>query len=171
MALTSLIARICGVLGVLAAVGATATWLLAPELPGLRTLTLMAAVGLGSWLYLDWPAIRRFLASRGGVESARAVLIVILRADRRPSARPGAHYLGVLPVVRHVVLGARCVRRRCIGGQQRACTRIQRVAQQRQRSEVSRCRHRYSSSNTPTTSTVFMDTHPFQCSSSYQVRR
>jgi len=78
MALTSLIARICGVLGVLAAVGATATWLLAPELPGLRTLTLMAAVGLGSWLYLDWPAIRRFLASRGGVESARAVLIVIL---------------------------------------------------------------------------------------------
>lgn len=78
--MTALIARICGVLGAFAAVGALATWVLAPELPGLRTLSLMGAVGLGSWLYLDWPTVRRFLASRGGMEAGRAALIVLLAA-------------------------------------------------------------------------------------------
>ncbi|MCO4769176.1 MAG: Gldg family protein [Deltaproteobacteria bacterium] len=78
--MTALIARIVGLLGALAAAVGLAALFVAPELPGLRTLALMALVGLGSWLYLDWPALSRWAASHGGMESARAGLLILVGA-------------------------------------------------------------------------------------------
>jgi len=103
--MTALIARLIGVLGALAAVVTLGALAAAPELPGLRTLGLTAAVGLGGWLYLDWPAVSSWVRSRGGLEAARAALLVLLggailsvavalvsRADPRWDLSPGGRH-------------------------------------------------------------------------------
>jgi len=74
--MTAFIARTTGLLGALAAIAVLVSFVLVPELPGLRTLALTAVVGIGGWLYLDWPAISRAAAARGGMEAARAVLLI-----------------------------------------------------------------------------------------------
>ena len=78
--MTALIARVIGALGLLALVASLAMTVLAPELPGLRTLYATAAVGLAGWLYLDWPAVVRFAASRGGLEAVRSVALLVVLA-------------------------------------------------------------------------------------------
>lgn len=74
--MTTLIARMTGVLGALAAIACLVALVLVPELPGLRTLALTAVVGLGGWLYLDWPTVSRAAAARGGLEAARSLLLI-----------------------------------------------------------------------------------------------
>jgi hypothetical protein len=80
VAVTAVLARLVGLVGGLAGIVCIAALVAMPELPGLRTLGLTAAAGLGGWIYLDWPALARFGASRGGLEAARALLLVAVCA-------------------------------------------------------------------------------------------
>ncbi len=75
--MTTVLARLIGVVGLLAAVVVTAMLLVAPELPGIRTLAASAAVGLAGWLYLDWPAVSAAITSRGGGELVRAAALLL----------------------------------------------------------------------------------------------
>lgn len=78
--MTTVLARLIGAVGLLATIAVVAMLLVAPELPGIRTLGASAAVGLAGWLYLDWPAVSAAIASKGGAELARAAALLLLLA-------------------------------------------------------------------------------------------
>ncbi len=76
--MTTVLARLIGAVGLLAAIAVTAMLLVAPELPGIRTLAASAALGLAGWLYLDWPAVSEAITSRGGGELIRAAALLLV---------------------------------------------------------------------------------------------
>lgn len=74
--MTAVLARLIGAVGLFATLAVGAMLLVAPDLPGIRTLAATGAVGLAGWLYLDWPAVAGWAASRGGAELARSVALI-----------------------------------------------------------------------------------------------
>lgn len=78
--MTEVLARLIGAVGLLATLAVGAMLLVAPDLPGMRTLAATGALGLAGWLYLDWPAVSAWIASRGGAELARATTLLLVLA-------------------------------------------------------------------------------------------
>ena len=76
--MTEVLARVIGAVGLLASLAVAAMLVVAPDLPGIRTLAATGAVGLAGWLYLDWPTVAGWLTSRGGAELARALALVVV---------------------------------------------------------------------------------------------
>jgi|GEM_PF-2741829 len=78
--LTLVLGRLMGAVGLLALVLFGTMAAFAPEFAGLRWLGACAAVGLSGWVYIDWEALSRFAASRGGREQSASTLLIVVAA-------------------------------------------------------------------------------------------
>lgn len=74
------IGRLLGALGVLALGLFGALMFFASDAPGLSYLGATAALGLSGWVYLDWAALGRFFASRGGKDQGLSFVLIALVA-------------------------------------------------------------------------------------------
>lgn len=76
----TLLGRLMGLVGLLAAALFAALLVWAPDVAGLRFLGGSAALGISAWVYLDWEALSGFVASRGGREQLGSWLLIALVA-------------------------------------------------------------------------------------------
>lgn len=79
--MATIVGRILGALGVMAAGLYAALYLLVPEAPGIAWVGATGLVGIASWVYLDWEGLARFFGSKGGREQLVSwVLIAVVFA-------------------------------------------------------------------------------------------
>jgi hypothetical protein len=76
--LTLLLGRLMGAVGFLSLLLFGAVLYLAPDFAGARWLGAAAAVGLSGWVYIDFEALSRFAASRGGKEQFASTLLIVV---------------------------------------------------------------------------------------------
>jgi hypothetical protein len=76
--IVTVIGRLMGALGLLALSLFTVLQVFAAEAPGMGWLGATAAVGISGWVYLDWDALGRFFASRGGRDQSLSLVLIAL---------------------------------------------------------------------------------------------